>query len=266
MRKTQVCSRLPPLKESDVLDDSQEGLLADFLHVLARQARRQLEDKPAGRPIVEVKEAVPGPPVPLAATSNQLCFRFQNHGLWRALALTVRRRGLLRGGEPRAKMAPETMNIPTPRTVKPETRQRDSRFISLPLKPPMTHPVSRHSVPVGMKIHRAKNRLKGHPKPRRVLSLRRKRSPAVAPAPPAPEPEPQLVPEVEEPLLAPADRDRQPYDGETAIKLYLREIGQVKLLTPAGGNRTGGPHQKRRQEGARTNDQGQLAPGGQNRP
>ena len=28
------------------------------------------------------------------------------------------------------------------------------------------------------------------------------------------------------------DRDRLPYDGDTAIKLYLREIGQVKLLTP----------------------------------
>src|SRR5262245_38313935 len=31
---------------------------------------------------------------------------------------------------------------------------------------------------------------------------------------------------------APAERDRSPYDGDTAIKLYLREIGQVKLLTP----------------------------------
>ena len=29
-----------------------------------------------------------------------------------------------------------------------------------------------------------------------------------------------------------AERDRAPYDGDTAIKLYLREIGQVKLLTP----------------------------------
>jgi RNA polymerase primary sigma factor len=29
-----------------------------------------------------------------------------------------------------------------------------------------------------------------------------------------------------------ADKDRAPYDGDTAIKLYLREIGQVKLLTP----------------------------------
>jgi RNA polymerase primary sigma factor len=30
----------------------------------------------------------------------------------------------------------------------------------------------------------------------------------------------------------PRPRDRSAYDGDTAIKLYLREIGQVKLLTP----------------------------------
>src|SRR4029079_18646858 len=28
------------------------------------------------------------------------------------------------------------------------------------------------------------------------------------------------------------ERERGSYDGDTAIKLYLREIGQVKLLTP----------------------------------
>jgi RNA polymerase primary sigma factor len=31
----------------------------------------------------------------------------------------------------------------------------------------------------------------------------------------------------------PPQRDRGSYDGDTAFKLYLREIGQVKLLTPA---------------------------------
>lgn len=31
---------------------------------------------------------------------------------------------------------------------------------------------------------------------------------------------------------APAPKERSSYDGDTAIKLYLREIGQVKLLTP----------------------------------
>jgi RNA polymerase primary sigma factor len=37
--------------------------------------------------------------------------------------------------------------------------------------------------------------------------------------------------ETEEPL-PPPERERSSYDGDTAIKLYLREIGQVKLLTP----------------------------------
>jgi RNA polymerase primary sigma factor len=32
--------------------------------------------------------------------------------------------------------------------------------------------------------------------------------------------------------LAPRERERTSYDADTAIKLYLREIGQVKLLTP----------------------------------
>ena len=35
-----------------------------------------------------------------------------------------------------------------------------------------------------------------------------------------------------EEVLAPRERERGSYDGDTAIKLYLREIGQVKLLTP----------------------------------
>src|ERR1051325_9514132 len=37
--------------------------------------------------------------------------------------------------------------------------------------------------------------------------------------------------QVEEPALH-RPKDRSAYDGDTAIKLYLREIGQVKLLTP----------------------------------
>jgi RNA polymerase primary sigma factor len=40
-----------------------------------------------------------------------------------------------------------------------------------------------------------------------------------------------LAPEAEEPAAARV-RERSGYDGDTAIKLYLREIGQVKLLTP----------------------------------
>jgi len=34
------------------------------------------------------------------------------------------------------------------------------------------------------------------------------------------------------PVAPPEPRERTSYDGDTAIKLYLREIGQVKLLTP----------------------------------
>ena len=41
-----------------------------------------------------------------------------------------------------------------------------------------------------------------------------------------------LFPRVEEIVAAVATRERSSYDGDTAIKLYLREIGQVKLLTP----------------------------------
>lgn len=40
-----------------------------------------------------------------------------------------------------------------------------------------------------------------------------------------------LEPEADDPVSA-RDRERSSYDGDTAIKLYLREIGQVKLLTP----------------------------------
>ena len=43
---------------------------------------------------------------------------------------------------------------------------------------------------------------------------------AKPPSPPAPAPS------------EPVERERTPYDGDTAIRLYLREIGQVPLLTP----------------------------------
>src|ERR1041385_3415872 len=50
-------------------------------------------------------------------------------------------------------------------------------------------------------------------------------------------PQPAVAAEVAPPARAvetPAlhERERSSYDGDTAIKLYLREIGQVKLLTP----------------------------------
>ena len=86
-----------------------------------------------------------------------------------------------------------------------------------------------------MKKQRTNEVGQGCPKARRQISRQKTRSAAKmakeAEAP-DPEPEPLSAPQLEEPILGPADNDQQPYDGETAIKLYLREIGQVKLLTP----------------------------------
>ncbi|MGP8237626.1 MAG: RNA polymerase sigma factor RpoD/SigA [Limisphaerales bacterium] len=52
------------------------------------------------------------------------------------------------------------------------------------------------------------------------------------PASEAPAPEENNAPVEVEPFNPAPETERAPYDGETAIKLYLREIGQVKLLTP----------------------------------
>ena len=81
---------------------------------------------------------------------------------------------------------------------------------------------------------------------------RRRAAKTTAMEPPHAQPEPQLDERIEpkpastqeaedaanvvssdsEETLAPRERERSSYDGDTAIKLYLREIGQVKLLTP----------------------------------
>ena len=65
---------------------------------------------------------------------------------------------------------------------------------------------------------------------------RKKRKPALrrpVPAPEAPKAATPLpLPRVEEIVATVVGRERSSYDGDTAIKLYLREIGQVKLLTP----------------------------------
>jgi RNA polymerase primary sigma factor len=68
------------------------------------------------------------------------------------------------------------------------------------------------------------------------------RSKAATPASAAPTTEPAGAnsaalpasppPPMEELAVPPPERERSPYDGDTAIKLYLREIGQVRLLTP----------------------------------
>jgi len=88
------------------------------------------------------------------------------------------------------------------------------------------------------KAHRAKKRLQSRkktlrrPAPRGLAakrpaprqSIRKVTTPEPAPAAPS-------IPRDEEVYAVP-DRERSSYDGDTAIKLYLREIGQVKLLTP----------------------------------
>src|SRR5438045_293247 len=56
---------------------------------------------------------------------------------------------------------------------------------------------------------------------------------AIEPAKLLDEPEkPDTDEEEEEERPAPVEEMRQPYDGNTAFHLYLREVGQSKLLTP----------------------------------
>lgn len=80
------------------------------------------------------------------------------------------------------------------------------------------------------------------PKPVRAPVFARKRKPLrtfkpaepPGPAPAAsPPPDAEVIPPAPRPEPPPVyERERSSYDGDTAIKLYLREIGQVKLLTP----------------------------------
>ncbi len=65
-------------------------------------------------------------------------------------------------------------------------------------------------------------------KPAAPVLAKKAKAAKVAPVPP---PVPTQVPR-EETEPAPAENSRGSYDGDTAIKLYLREIGQVKLLAP----------------------------------
>jgi RNA polymerase primary sigma factor len=66
--------------------------------------------------------------------------------------------------------------------------------------------------------------LNNGPRMEPVPSVQPAQAPGTVDAPPAPR--------EEEILVTAVIRERSSYDGDTAIKLYLREIGQVKLLTP----------------------------------
>jgi len=77
-------------------------------------------------------------------------------------------------------------------------------------------------------------------KPKAVKAKRRAKriAPAVAKPAAAPKPAAYVIPDPAFPKPAEGDttafirRESSSYDGDTSIRLYLREIGQVKLLTP----------------------------------
>ena len=66
-------------------------------------------------------------------------------------------------------------------------------------------------------------------KPKTAKAARRTK-PSAPPPPAVPAAAPPVVPAPAE--VVTRDTERGSYDGDTAIKLYLREIGLVKLLTP----------------------------------
>src|SRR5580698_5095897 len=78
-------------------------------------------------------------------------------------------------------------------------------------------------------------------KPVKVRDEKPEPAVSVGTPPPAPVPiPPPFPPHTDGPIPIPTEgdttafirREMERYDGDTAIKLYLREIGQVKLLTP----------------------------------
>src|ERR1700722_15504845 len=79
------------------------------------------------------------------------------------------------------------------------------------------------------KKQRAKKKPARRNKPVATAQRFQGRRKATAPAPTV-QPPVHITREEDYPPVS--DRERAPYDGDTAIKLYLREIGQVKLLTP----------------------------------
>src|SRR4051812_9897552 len=96
---------------------------------------------------------------------------------------------------------------------------------------------------MGMKSPRL-NSSKG-PLESKLVRTKTARVPASSPAlsqpnlVPSPQPEripdgapERSVPRDDETFIPSPEKERTAYDGDTAINLYLREIGQVKLLTP----------------------------------
>jgi RNA polymerase primary sigma factor len=75
-------------------------------------------------------------------------------------------------------------------------------------------------------------------KPKKPAAAKVRRRAKVSAPPVATKPAPYVIPEPSLPAPAEGDtttitrQESSRYDGDTAIRLYLREIGQVKLLTP----------------------------------
>ena len=64
------------MKGVEVADDRQENLLANLLHVLAREVRSQLENKSPGGSLVEIKQLVPRSCFAPPAARQQLSLGF----------------------------------------------------------------------------------------------------------------------------------------------------------------------------------------------
>jgi len=105
----------------------------------------------------------------------------------------------------------------------------ESGFISLPLRPELLRLYRNDLLDMASKKHRANQKAQAPKRPGASAARTRRAQ--------APSPAPAIVVEVtpdigrEEDFAPLTDKERAPYDGDTAIKLYLREIGQVKLLT-----------------------------------
>lgn len=93
-------------------------------------------------------------------------------------------------------------------------------------------PVQKAKQKSGRTQRRTKMRAGVHPKRTHPKPSAARAACALKLTPPA-SPETNVIVTVAPSAAAPVpERERASYDGDTAIKLYLREIGQVKLLTP----------------------------------
>jgi RNA polymerase primary sigma factor len=88
-------------------------------------------------------------------------------------------------------------------------------------------------MPVG-KLKRKRSRPRACVRIRDAQAGRRRKAPPTAKTPASPKPASAIesAPPPLQQTPPPGEYERPRYDGDTAIKLYLREIGLVKLLTP----------------------------------